>query len=90
MGIGKPRSVRTHLVVFGAAVALPLVALLGVMLLRGARLERVQLERQMLQVASNVSDDVDREINCRLRFSVHTGVLRPSPWFDETGGDFGG
>ena len=72
-----PRSVRAHLIVFGAAISLPLVVLLGVMLFRGAQLERDRLESQMLQVASNLGDDVDREIDRRLAM-LQTLATSPS------------
>ena len=64
--IEKQRSVRTYLVLFAAAISLPLILLLGVLLFRAAHLERGQLENRMLQVNFNLADDLDREIDRRL------------------------
>lgn len=64
--IEKQRSVRTYLVLFAAAISLPLILLLGVLLFRAAHLERGQLENRMLQVDFNLADDLDREIDRRL------------------------
>ncbi len=44
---------------------------------RGAHLERSQLENRMLQVSSNLSDDLDREIDLRLA-TLQTLATSPS------------
>ena len=77
MSIEKPKSVRAHLIFFGCAVAFPLIALLGVLLFHGAHLERSQLENRMLQVSSNLSDDLDREIDRQLA-TLQTLATSPS------------
>src|SRR6266436_4227227 len=64
--LDKAYSVRSHLVAYGLAVALPLVALLGIALVRAAILEREQLEARMLQVASALTDEIDRDLARRV------------------------
>ena len=75
--IEQPKSVRAHLVIFASAVSLPLVALLGVMLFRGAHLERGRLEDQMFQVDFSLTDDLDRDIDRRLAM-LQTLATSPS------------
>jgi two-component sensor histidine kinase len=77
IGKDRPRSVRAHLIAFGAAVSLPLVVLLGVMLFHSVQLERSQLESRMLEVAANLADDVNREIDRRLA-TLQTLATSPS------------
>jgi hypothetical protein len=59
---GRQYSLRTHLLVFGAGLLLPVAVLAAVLLARGASLERAQLEAHLIQVADNLADDIDRDI----------------------------
>lgn len=56
-------SVRSLLIGFGLAIAAPLVILLAVLLYRSVSSERVELERRLLQVASNLAEFIDRDID---------------------------
>ena len=56
-------SVRSLLIAFGLLVAAPLVILLATLLYRSASNERVELERRLLQVSSNLADLIDRDID---------------------------
>ena len=56
-------SLRSHLIAFGLAVLLPVSSLAGVLLARAAMLERAQLEARLLQVADDLADDIDHEID---------------------------
>lgn len=47
----RAHSVRTHLIAYGVALAIPLLLLLGVVLGRSAVLERAQVEERLQQVA---------------------------------------
>jgi len=51
------------LAAYGLAVTLPLVILLAVLLYRSTHIERVQLEQRMLQVASGLAEDIDRDLD---------------------------
>jgi hypothetical protein len=62
----SPWSVRGLLIAFGRAAAAPLVILLGVLLIRGATLERTQVEQRMLQLVSNLADSIDRDLDRRI------------------------
>jgi two-component sensor histidine kinase len=63
--LNKPSaySVRSLLIIFGLAVAIPLVVLLAILLYRSASAERAELERRLLQVASNLAELIDRDID---------------------------
>jgi two-component sensor histidine kinase len=69
-GPGKHRaraySLRTLLVGYGLAVAVPLIVLLGIVLGRSALLERAQVEARMGQLVQYLADDIDREIDRRI------------------------
>jgi hypothetical protein len=62
----RAHSVRTHLIAYGVAVAVPLLVLLGIVLGRTALLERAQVEERLQQVAHYLADDIDREIDRRI------------------------
>lgn len=62
----RAHSVRTHLIAYGVALAIPLLLLLGVVLGRSAVLERAQVEERLQQVAQYLADDIDREIDRRI------------------------
>jgi hypothetical protein len=55
-------SLRSHILVLGFIVVLPVTLVTGVLLVRSASLERSKLDARMVQVASALADDVDREI----------------------------
>ncbi len=55
-------SLRSHILVLGFIVVLPVTLVTGVLLVRSASLERSKLDARMMQVASALADDVDREI----------------------------
>src|SRR5947209_10084402 len=83
--VDKAYSVRLHLVAYGLAVAIPLVALLGVTLVRAAMLEREQLEARMLQVASSLSDEIDRDLHRRVTL-LETLATSPAQDADDYAG----
>ena len=56
-------SVRSLLIAFGLSLVLPLVILLAILLYRSAASERVELERRLLQVASNLAGIIDRDFD---------------------------
>jgi hypothetical protein len=56
-------SVRSLLIAFGLSVAIPLVILLAILLYYSVSAERVELERRLLQVASNLGELIDRDID---------------------------
>jgi PAS domain S-box-containing protein len=55
-------STAAHLILYGLAVTIPLLFLLGVLLIRSASLERQQLEQRILQLLGDLTDDLDREL----------------------------
>jgi two-component sensor histidine kinase len=56
-------SVRSLLIAFGLSVAIPLVILLAILLYRSVFAERDELERRLLQVANNLAELIDRDID---------------------------
>ena len=54
--------IRTHLIAFGLILVLPLTALAGVLFVRSATLERDQLEARLVQLADDLAEDIDRDI----------------------------
>jgi len=54
--------IRTHLIAFGLILVLPLTALSGVLFVRSATLERDQLEARLVQLADDLAEDIDRDI----------------------------
>ena len=69
MPVEKPQwlrdsySLRAHLIAFAIATLLPVTILAGVLLTRSAILEREQLETRLVQVASDLADDIDRDLD---------------------------
>jgi len=61
--LGVPRSLRTYLVLFATALAVPLLILAGVSLNRMAALEQDQLELRIRLVSNDLSRMVDRELD---------------------------
>ena len=55
-----------HLVLFGFAISLPLLLMLGALLLRSASIEREQLHQRILQVLGAVTDGLDRDLDRHL------------------------
>jgi hypothetical protein len=60
--MGRDFSLRVHLITFGIAILIPVTVIAGVLLARSATLERAQLETRLLQVASGIAGDIDRDI----------------------------
>src|SRR5262249_22554702 len=58
-----PRSLRSYLVLFAAALWLPLLLLAGVSLSRMATLEREQLELRIQSVSRDLTRMIDRELD---------------------------
>jgi two-component sensor histidine kinase len=56
-------SLRSHLIALSLAALLPMTALAGVLLIRSAEHERVQLEARLIQVAEGLAGDLDRELS---------------------------
>jgi two-component sensor histidine kinase len=54
--------IRTHLIVFGLILVVPVTVLAGVLFVRSAILERNQVEARLVQLADNLADDIDRDI----------------------------
>ena len=54
--------IRTHLIAFGLILVLPLTALAGVLFVRSATLERDQVEARLVQLADDLAEDIDRDI----------------------------
>ena len=57
-----PQRIRTFLSLFALALTLPLLALTAIALQRMASLEEAEIERRVMQVAQDLADDVDREL----------------------------
>jgi hypothetical protein len=62
-GRSSSYSVRTLLIAFGAAVVAPFLVLVSALLYWSAASERARLEGRVLQVANELVEDLDREIN---------------------------
>jgi PAS domain S-box-containing protein len=59
---GSKLGLRTHLVVFGLAIVVPVFLFIGFLLNRYTHSERIANERRALEVARALSADIDREI----------------------------
>jgi two-component sensor histidine kinase len=59
----RPQRIRTYLVLFALALAVPLVALAVYALNRMASVEEAQIERRVMQAAQDVAADIDRELD---------------------------
>jgi two-component sensor histidine kinase len=55
-----------HLIVYGFAIALPLVLMLGTLLLETASSEREQSRQQLVRALSTLTDTLDRDIDRRV------------------------
>ena len=58
----RPQSVRTYLILFAMALALPLLILAAISLNRMATLEQEQLEQRIAIVANDLARTVDSEL----------------------------
>ncbi len=58
-----PYTALTYLLLFGLAVTVPLLLLLGALLLHSATVQREQLEHRILQVRDGLVSDLDRELD---------------------------
>jgi hypothetical protein len=66
---GRPSrawSIRTHFLLFGVILVVPLAALSGFLLYQVAAKDRHQLENHMVQIAAGLAADVDRELGRRI------------------------
>jgi PAS domain S-box-containing protein len=63
-------SALTYLILYGLAIAIPLVLVLGGLLFRATSLEREQLDLRILQVLDDLVDNLDRD------FDRHLTILR--------------
>jgi PAS domain S-box-containing protein len=59
-------SLRTHLLVFGIALILPLLTLAGFLLVKINSSSRVEVEQRMAQEAVSLAAEIDREIQRRI------------------------
>jgi two-component sensor histidine kinase len=59
-------SLRAHLIAYGVAILLPVMVLAGFLQSRSATLERSQLEARLSQVAGNLAENIDRDIDRQL------------------------
>jgi PAS domain S-box-containing protein len=59
---GSKLGLRTHLVIFGLAIVVPVFLFIGFLLHRYTQSERLANERRALEVARALSADIDREI----------------------------
>jgi signal transduction histidine kinase len=71
------RSVRWHLVVFAAALVLPILAFIGFLLWQYATSERDRLEREAATLARAIANAIDRELS---GLSATLDVLSLSPY----------
>jgi hypothetical protein len=71
--LSVPRSLRTYLVLFATALAVPLLIPAAVSLNRMAALERDQLELRIQLVSNDLTRMVDRELD-------HTIAVGAAPW----------
>src|SRR5262249_34485460 len=69
--LGAPRSLRSYLVLFAAALWLPLLLLAAVSLSRMATLEREQLELRIQSVSQDLTRMIDRELDHAIS-TLHT------------------
>jgi len=66
---GRPSrawSIRTHFLLFGVILVVPLAALSGFLLYHVAAKDRHELENHMVQIAAGLAADVDRELGRRI------------------------
>jgi PAS domain S-box-containing protein len=59
---GSKLGLRTHLVIFGLAIVVPVLLFIGFVLHRYTQQERIANEQRALEIARAISADVDREI----------------------------
>src|SRR5262245_43862513 len=59
---GSKLGLRTHLVLFGLAIVVPVQIYSAVLLHRYSQAERLQNEQRVLQIARSLNADIDREI----------------------------
>jgi two-component sensor histidine kinase len=78
-----PQRIRTFLVLFALALTIPLIGLAIFAMSRMAALEQAEIERRVIQVAEDLADDIDRELD---RATVTLETLAVSPSLDR--GDF--
>jgi hypothetical protein len=55
-------SLRSHILGLGLIIIVPVTLLAGVLFFRSASLERSRLDARLMQVADDLADDVDRQI----------------------------
>ena len=76
-------SAVAHLVFYGLVIALPLLLALGALLFHAIRAEREQLEKRVVQVLNDLTDNLDRDFDRHL-IILHTLAvsrsLRDEDW----------
>lgn len=72
-----PQRLRTFLILFALALALPLLCLALLAFNRMAGLEQLETERRVQQIAEDLADDIDRELE-RAIVTLETLVTSPS------------
>ena len=80
---GKPRTeatFKTYLLVFGLVIVLPLTFLTGLLLIHSARVESDRVEARLIQLAEDLSSDIDRDIE---RHITVLNTLATSPSMEE-------
>ena len=76
-GLRESYSLRAHLIAFAAVTLLPVTALAAVLLARSAAYEREQLESRLVQVASNLTHVLDRDLDRQITI-LNTLATLPS------------
>ncbi len=76
-GSARAWSLKSHFLLFGCVLILPLAILAAVFLLQAAHASRQQIESRMLQVAGGIADAIDRELQRRLTI-LQTLAASPS------------
>jgi hypothetical protein len=59
----RPQAIRTYLVLFALVLVLPIVALAILALSRMASLEEAETQRRVIQVAEDLAEGIDRELD---------------------------
>jgi two-component sensor histidine kinase len=59
----RPQGIRTFLILFALALAIPLLILAAFAFDRMAALEQAETERRVMQVAQNLASDIDRDLD---------------------------
>lgn len=80
-----PYSLRTHLLLYGAIVAMPLLLVGAWLLVGSAHQERERMEAMMARIVHDLASDIDRDIERRLallRVLATSRALAKADWAD--------